>query len=231
MMPFNRTLSSEELQELNKWMSNLQIKLDNRTRRELSDVVNVAQIIKNFNSKLVDMCCYKSHSSLALKLENWEIFNHKVLRKLGLKLSHNDLTQLASGSLAALKCLLYYLMTWNRDGLSPVSPSKRISSTGGKKKTSESLSGSTELAAEQKSNENVHLDMPEVGMSVPYAKYKQVIQENYKKKRYLSSISHKAKYLESLMMVKEDRINFLLERIAALAALADHNAKNCSQAD
>ncbi|XP_001999923.2 sperm flagellar protein 1 [Drosophila mojavensis] len=231
MMPFNRTLSSEQLQELNKWMSNLQIKLDNRTRRELSDVVNVAQIINNLNSKLVDMCCYKSQSSLALKLENWEIFNHKVLRKLGLKLSHNDLTQLASGSLAALKCLLYYLMTWNRDGLSPVSPSKRISSIGGKKKTTGSLSGSTELAAEQKSNENVQLDMPEVGMSVPYAKYKQVIQESYKKKRYLSSISHKAKYLESLMMVKEDRINFLLERIAALAALANHNAKNCSQAD
>lgn len=225
MMPFNRTLSSEELQELNKWMSNLQIKLDNRTRRELSDVVNVAQIIKKFNSKLVDMCCYKSHSSLALKLENWEIFNHKVLCKVGLKLSHNDLTQLASGSLSALKCLLYYLMTWNRDGLSPVSPSKRISSIGDRKKTSESFS------AEQNSNEDVQPDIPEVGMNVPYAKYKQVVQENYKKKKYLSSMSHKARYLESLIVLKDDRINSLMERLAALAPLANHDDKNLDQAD
>ncbi|TDG51868.1 hypothetical protein AWZ03_001538 [Drosophila navojoa] len=223
MMPFNRTLSSEELHELTKWMSNLQIKLDNRTRRELSDVVNVAQIIKKLNSKLVDMSCYKSHSSLALKLENWEIFNHKVLCKVGLKLSQSDLTQLASGSLAALKCLLYYLMTWNRDGISPVSPTKRISSKGNKKKTSQSLSGSTEHPTEP--------DMLEDGKNVPYAKYKRVIQENYKKKRYLNSISHKAKYLDSLMMVKDDRINFLQERLAALAALANHNEKNCDQAD
>ncbi|XP_023173779.2 uncharacterized protein LOC111601435 [Drosophila hydei] len=197
----------------------MQIKLDNRTRRELSDVVHMAKLVKKFNSKLIDMYSYTSRNSLALKIENWEIFNFKVLRKLGLRLSSDDLTQLASGSLTSLKCLLYHLMKSDRRELLQKRTLKTQSYSVEGQKLSDSLSLSEKSVIEQQSKEDLQHELTpkDSKADVPYAKYKQLVRENYKKKKYLSSIAHKTKYLQSLILVKEERINYLLEQLAALS--------------
>lgn len=204
---------------MNKWLSSMQIKLDNRTRRELSDVVHMAKLVKKFNSKLIDMYSYTSRNSLALKIENWEIFNFKVLRKLGLRLSSDDLTQLASGSLTSLKCLLYHLMKSDRRELLQKRTLKTQSYSVEGQKLSDSLSLSEKSVIEHQSKEDLQHELTpkDSKADVPYAKYKQLVRENYKKKKYLSSIAHKTKYLQSLILVKEERINYLLEQLAALS--------------
>ncbi|XP_064537687.1 uncharacterized protein LOC135427895 [Drosophila montana] len=210
-MPFCRTLNAEELKELDDWMIHKQIKLDNRTRRDLSDVVTVARLFKKFNARLVGMYNYSSHSSFALKLENWEIFNLKVLRKLGFKLSRDDLEQLASASLTASQSLLYHLMCTERDGLK-LQFQPQINPLMGSQEASQEDMQTVSLGDSLAAN-----TLAVKTKNVPYTMYKQLIQEKHKKDKYIISVRHKVRLLQSLILVKEERINKLMERLAALS--------------
>lgn len=106
----NHTLNAEEDKELEMWLDLKQIHLNHRTRRHLSDVVNMAQLYKNILGKYVDLKNYTSHGNFELKLLNWEAFNLKVLRRTGKTLNRSVLVQLSNGDLEALKYILFHLM-------------------------------------------------------------------------------------------------------------------------
>ncbi|XP_017109512.2 uncharacterized protein [Drosophila bipectinata] len=106
-----RELSSEEKLCLDQWLREQGITLDLRTRRYFSDVLPVAKIVKKSHGRLVDLHHYMSKSSLTLKLQNWEIFNSKVLKKLGLNMSRSTLEQVASATPGAIEVLFYELMS------------------------------------------------------------------------------------------------------------------------
>ncbi|ACY70514.1 sperm flagellar protein 1 [Drosophila virilis] len=220
-MPFCRTLNAKELQQLDDWMIHKQIKLDNRTRRDLSDVVTVARLFRKLNAKLVDMYNFSSHSSLALKLENWKMFNLKVLRKLGFKLSRNDLEQLASARRTAAESLLYHLMCTERDGLKlkfqpQILPLMTVATQEDIQRVRNSLAANTsdQMPVQLLENDKGPAEDPK---NVPYTVYKQLIQEKHKKQKYISSVRHKVKLLQSLILVKEERINNLMKRLATLS--------------
>lgn len=109
-MSNNRILTYEEEQDLELWLNMKQIHLNHRTRRHLSNVVNVAQLYKNILGKSVNLQNYTSHGNFELKLLNWEAFNLKVLKRTGLTLNRTLLADLTDGKLDALKYLLFHLM-------------------------------------------------------------------------------------------------------------------------
>lgn len=128
-MSNNRILTDEEEKDLDLWLDMKQIQLNHRTRRHLSDVVNMAQLYKNILGKFVDLKNYTSHGNFELKLLNWEAFNLKVLRRTGLTLNRTLLAQLTDGKLDALKYLLFHLMRLEKGSIDDNSDAAVLSPT------------------------------------------------------------------------------------------------------
>ncbi|TDG52546.1 hypothetical protein AWZ03_000779 [Drosophila navojoa] len=111
------TLTPEEHKELSEWLVGKKIVLNHRTRRDLSDVVNMALLFKSVVGKMVNMKHYTSHGQLAKKVLNWETFSLNVLRKTNLILMRPALELLASGNMNAICSLLFHLMRIERNGI------------------------------------------------------------------------------------------------------------------
>lgn len=234
-----RTLSIEEHKELQEFLKLHKLELNVRTRRDLTDVVPVAKIFKKVHPKLVDMHNYTPRNSLALKLQNWQTFNSKVLRKLGLNLTKSALEQLANGSAGAIESLLYDLMAMNKETLQPISRSRSLKLTPQStpqdsppqlvdhRPTSISLTHVPKQALVEKLppevltldvKEMVNGKMVKVPKSVvAYEDYQDALRECHEKDTYITSVSQKAEYLESVIRTKQDRITELTEQLGRLS--------------
>jgi len=104
-----KNLSTEELEEVSKWMRQNGIST-HRIRREFSDVLPLAEIFKRDYPRLVDLYNYPKKSSVQLKLANWETFNFKVLSKFNMTLSRDFMEQMANGVHGAAEVLLRVLL-------------------------------------------------------------------------------------------------------------------------
>jgi hypothetical protein len=62
--------------------------------RDFSDGVLIAEIIKSFKPKIVEMHNYPSSNNIKAKRENWNTLNRKVFSKLNFKLTSNDIEAL-----------------------------------------------------------------------------------------------------------------------------------------
>ncbi|KAM8702858.1 hypothetical protein ACLKA7_005193 [Drosophila subpalustris] len=196
------SLNLKEQQKLDEWLQTKNIVLNSRTRRDLSDAVTIARLLKKLDARLVNMDNYAPHCSLALKLENWETLNAKVLRRMGVMLSCADLDELAMGKLDALRMLLFRLMCIERNG-----GTKYVFLPTQIQKPSQ--------LCKEKGNDL--LGNLSHSKHVPYSQYESLVEENRKKDKYLSSLQHKVQYLESLILVKEERINKLSEHLGTLS--------------
>ncbi|GET92205.1 hypothetical protein, conserved [Leishmania tarentolae] len=75
--------TEEDLHELYTWVDEIPISRQKRNiARDFADGCSVAEILKFFFPKLVDMHNYIPAMSHAKKLDNWNTLNAKVLRKL-----------------------------------------------------------------------------------------------------------------------------------------------------
>ncbi|AYU82457.1 hypothetical protein, conserved [Leishmania donovani] len=75
--------TEEDLHELYTWVDEIPISRQKRNiARDFADGCSVAEILKFFFPKLVDLHNYVPAMSRAKKLDNWNTLNAKVLRKL-----------------------------------------------------------------------------------------------------------------------------------------------------
>ncbi|XP_068151530.1 sperm flagellar protein 1-like [Drosophila tropicalis] len=236
-MPHCRMLTIDEKKELDEWLKVHNLELNIHTRRDLSDVVPVARIFKKIHPKLVDLHNYTPRNSFSLKLQNWETFNLKVLRKLGLHISKPALVQLANGSVGAIESLLYDLMVMRSGGLHPIARARSVKSsqTNSQKDLSSpkaepqtiSLTHVPKSAIVEKlPPEVLILDVDELingkivkapKKLVPYEDYLDALRECHEKDSFINSVSQKAEYLESLLTVKQERIVELTEQLSRLS--------------
>lgn len=85
-------MDDEDIQELYKWIDAVELSRPKRNiNRDFSDGVLVAEVIKHFAPRLVDLHNYQPASSQAHKLANWKTLNQKPLKKLNLKIPDNVL--------------------------------------------------------------------------------------------------------------------------------------------
>lgn len=75
--------------------------------RDFSDAVILADILKHYYPRNVDLHNYIPASNLHLKRENWHTLNRKVLPKIDIKLTKEFINQLANGNQAAIEKLLF----------------------------------------------------------------------------------------------------------------------------
>ncbi|BFG02260.1 uncharacterized protein DMAD_01821 [Drosophila madeirensis] len=105
-----RNLSAEERVVLDRWLQRNGIQLTYRNAEQLCDALQVARMFNKIHPGLEDLTSYSPCLSLPLNFLNWQIFNHRVLRKLDMGVSMGDLEKLALGCTETVDALLFNLM-------------------------------------------------------------------------------------------------------------------------
>lgn len=98
---------SVDCQDLLRWLDSHPISRQKKNlHRDFSDAVPVAEILKQYFPRNVDLHNYTSTSSLAQKIINWKTLNWKVLNKMKINLNSTEMQQLANACPGAIERLL-----------------------------------------------------------------------------------------------------------------------------
>eukprot|EP00771_Trimastix_marina_P001773 gnl/Trimastix_PCT/2873.p1 GENE.gnl/Trimastix_PCT/2873~~gnl/Trimastix_PCT/2873.p1 ORF type:complete len:291 (+),score=59.76 gnl/Trimastix_PCT/2873:65-937(+) len=80
-------IDDDTLQQLYQWVDEIPLSRTKKNiARDFSDGVLMAEVVKHFLPKIVDLHNYSSANSLSQKMYNWETLNQKVLKRIGLVL-------------------------------------------------------------------------------------------------------------------------------------------------
>ena len=96
-----------DIMPIYEWVDSFQLtKAKKNIARDFSDGLLLAEMIKKYAPKLVDLHNYPECSSKKQKLNNWDTLNNKVLKKLGLRLSKNEIEDVVNCKPNAIELLL-----------------------------------------------------------------------------------------------------------------------------
>jgi hypothetical protein len=106
-------LSPDQENEINsimyiyEWVDTIPLSRQKKNiARDFNDGVLLAEMIKYHYPKLVELHNYPSASSTKQKLSNWNTLNNKVLKKLGLKISNEEINNVMNSKPNAIENLL-----------------------------------------------------------------------------------------------------------------------------
>jgi hypothetical protein len=106
-------MSPEQENEVNdimyiyEWVDSIPLSRQKKNiARDFNDAVLLAEMIKYHYPRLVDLHNYPSASSTKHKLSNWNTLNNKVLKKLGLKISNEEINNVMNSKPNAIENLL-----------------------------------------------------------------------------------------------------------------------------
>ena len=96
-----------ELMYIYEWVDSIELSRPKKNiARDFSDGVLLAEIIKNYLPRLVDLHNYPSCSNTKHKESNWNVLNNKVLKRLGIKLTKSEINDIISCQHLAIENLL-----------------------------------------------------------------------------------------------------------------------------
>lgn len=99
--------SENALMYIYEWVDSIPLSRQKKNiARDFNDAVLLAEMIKHTHPRLVDLHNYPSACSTKQKLSNWETLNKKVLRKLGLKISKEEILDVMNSKPNAIEELL-----------------------------------------------------------------------------------------------------------------------------
>ena len=90
-------LSSEDLQEIYKWVDTIPLsRVKKNIARDFSDGVLISEVVHHFFPKLIELHNYSSTNSISQKAYNWRTINQKVFRKIGFQISEQDVNDIVT---------------------------------------------------------------------------------------------------------------------------------------
>ena len=95
-----------KLMYIYEWVDSIPLSHQKNISRDFNDAVLLAEMIKFHYPRLVDLHNYPSASSTKAKLVNWETLNKKVLKKLGVKITKNEINDIINSRPNAIENLL-----------------------------------------------------------------------------------------------------------------------------
>jgi hypothetical protein len=96
-----------ELMYIYEWVDSIELSRPKKNiARDFSDGVLLAEIIKNYLPRLVDLHNYPSCSNTKHKESNWNVLNNKVLKRLGIKLTKSEINDIITCQHLAIENLL-----------------------------------------------------------------------------------------------------------------------------
>lgn len=211
-----KRLNLEEFEELKTWLQEQRVTYKN-LNRDFSDALPVANLLKSYYPKLVDIHNYPPRNNTQLKLNNWETFNHKVLTKLGLQQSKNMLDKLSKSVVGAIEALLYDIMLMVR----------AQKSKGDKPDEQEQLWSEDDDIMTVTVNKKIGDAIVQVPQKmILYSIYEQILKESQAKDNFLMTCQQKITHLENVLQLKEERIDELCSQLAKVSVrslLSQHN--------
>ncbi|KAM8721059.1 hypothetical protein ACLKA7_007005 [Drosophila subpalustris] len=103
------SLNAVEQYELNQWLEQNHINSTN-LRRSFTDVLPLARLLARYYPDLIDLNYYPPRNSVQNKLTNWESFNKRVLARLGVHLTRDQMVRVARSVPGSVDLLLYSIM-------------------------------------------------------------------------------------------------------------------------
>ena len=96
-----------KLMYIYEWVDSIPLSRQKKNiSRDFNDGVLLAEMIKYHYPRLVDLHNYPNASSTKAKLVNWETLNKKVLKKLGVKITKNEINNIINSKPNAIENLL-----------------------------------------------------------------------------------------------------------------------------
>ena len=96
-----------ELMYIYEWVDSIELSRPKKNiARDFSDGVLLAEIIKNYLPRLVDLHNYPSCSNSKHKESNWNVLNNKVLKRIGIKLTKKEINDIIKCEHLAIEHLL-----------------------------------------------------------------------------------------------------------------------------
>lgn len=90
-------IDEEEIQRVYEWIDDIPLSRPKRNiTRDFADGVMMAEVVKNFIPKLVEIHNYPAAHSVQQKVTNWNTLNVKVFRKMGFQLARSDIDKIVS---------------------------------------------------------------------------------------------------------------------------------------
>ena len=100
-------IDEEELQRIYNWVDEIPLSRPKRNiSRDFADGVLLAEIVKHFIPRLIEIHNYSSASSMQKKMYNWSTLNSKVFRKMGFQLSKKDIDSVVNAEPEAIERIL-----------------------------------------------------------------------------------------------------------------------------
>ena len=106
-----------ELMYIYEWVDSIELSRPKKNiARDFSDGVLLAEIIKSYLPNMVDLHNYPSCSNSKHKESNWNVLNNKVLKKLHIKLTKQEIESIIKAEPLAIEKLLQrvYAVLQNR---------------------------------------------------------------------------------------------------------------------
>lgn len=105
-------LTEEDLHELYLWVDSIPLSRPKRNiTRDFSDGCCVAEVVKFFFPRLVDLHNYTPAMSMRQKRDNWDTLNHHVFRKLHFEVPQEEINDITAGVPGAIERFLRALRT------------------------------------------------------------------------------------------------------------------------
>ncbi len=103
-------MSDEDLLSLYEWIDSIPLSREKKNiSRDFCDGVLMAEIMKHYYPKMVDIYNYREASSTQQKLVNWNTLCLKVFRKIGFSMSKNELDNVVNSKPKAIENGLWKL--------------------------------------------------------------------------------------------------------------------------
>ena len=103
----NYQTGDNDIMYIYEWVDSIQLSRPKKNiSRDFCDCVLLAEIIKHYIPRLVDLHNYPSVSNTKHKYINWNTLNEKVLRKIGLRLTKDEISDIITCKPFAIEKLL-----------------------------------------------------------------------------------------------------------------------------
>ncbi|KAL2712812.1 sperm flagellar protein 1-like [Vespula squamosa] len=100
-------VNESKLDEIYAWIDQITFSRPKKNiSRDFSDGVFMAELLKRYYPKHVDVHNYVPGNSIAKKIDNWNILNRKVLSKIDMKLGKDIINQLANSQIGIIEKVL-----------------------------------------------------------------------------------------------------------------------------
>jgi hypothetical protein len=99
--------NEEEILSIYEWVDSIPLSKEKKfINKDFSDGILMAEVLKYFYPKLVDLHNYQEANSINKKIDNWNTLNQKVFKKLNINLSKKIIDEVSHSQIGTIEIIL-----------------------------------------------------------------------------------------------------------------------------